>query len=422
MNLTSSRPSRLSPLLLGLCAFAAQAAAEPASPGVQAPAGFELIVFHDGVGQRARHLAVRDNGDVFVTRRDGVLLALRDTDGDGQADMTRERKVPVTNGLALHEGYVYFSDDVSVSRIALGNGLMPEGDVETVVSGFPEQASHATKAIAINAEGGLFVNVGAPSNACQTQRRTPGSPGVDPCPQLERQAAIWRFDAAELGQDQTDGERYVTGTRNIVALDWHPPSRGLYFAMHGRDQLGTLWPGLYDDADNAELPAEEFHRAEPGADYGWPSTFYDPAAGRRLIAPEYGGDGETEPPEGRYREPLHAYPAHWAPNDLVFYPARDEGGFPEAYHDGAFIAWRGSWNRAPLPQDGYRVTFQPMAEGAPTGDPEDFLVGFKGTDELLRPSAAAYRPGGLAVGPDGALYVTETVQGRIWKVVWTGQD
>lgn len=379
------------------------------------PEGFNAEVFHEGIGERARHLVVRANGDVLVSRRDGELVALRDRNDDGRADDVERRKLAIKTGLEIHDGYLYFSDDDTVSRVLLDDNLMPAGEPELMVSGFPRQGSHATKTLAVSDAGDLFVNVGAPSNACQEKRRSPGSPGQEPCPQLEQQAAIWRFDADKAGQRQLDGERYVTGVRNVVALDYREADEALYFAIHGRDQLSTLWPDFYDDRDSAEKPAEEFHRAVAGADYGWPSTYVDPETGKRILAPEYGGDGVKEAEAGRFETPLYSYPAHWAPNDLVFYTG---DAFPERYQGGAFIAWRGSWNRAPMPQEGYRVTFQPFADGTIAGPPEDFMIGFKGTDNLRRPSDATWRPGGLAVGPDGALYVTEAIEGRIWRVTW----
>jgi len=383
--------------------------------GLRAPAGFSIRVFHDGIGQGARHLAVRENGDVFVARGDGVLFALRDSDGDGRADVTEQRDLPISTGIEYQRPFLYFSDNASVSRIRLDDALMPQSAPETMVSEFPEQQTHASKSLALNDRDELFVNVGAPSNACQANTRSPGSPGLQPCPQLERQAAIWKFSASRPGQRQLDGQRYVTGTRNIVGMAWNEAQQALYFAMHGRDQLSALWPDHFDDADSAEMPAEEFHRVEPGADYGWPYTFVDPRTGKRLIAPEYGGDGIREAAPGRYQTPLHAYPAHWAPNDVLFYTGT---AFPDSYRGGVFIAWHGSWNRAPHPQEGYRVTFQPLQNGTLSGDPVDFIDGFKGDDVLERPSDARFRPSGLALGPDGSLYLSDSVKGRIWRIFY----
>jgi len=390
-------------------------AASDAASELSAPAGFAVSVFHEGVGGDARHLVVRDNGDVLLARSGGTLTALRDADGDGRAERSEGRRLPIETGLAIHDGHLYFSDASSVSRVALDDALVPAGEVETVVSGFPEQRSHTAKTLAFDAQGRLYVNVGAPSNACQERARTPGSPGQRPCPQLARQASIWRFPAGAVGLEQADGERFVTGTRNVVAMDHHPAADALFFVMHGRDQLHGLWPELFDVEDNAQMPAEELHRAERGADYGWPYTFFDPRSGRRLVAPEYGGDGERIAEAGRYREPLYAFPAHWAPNDLLFYRAE---AFPERYRGGAFVAWHGSWNRAPLPQEGYRVTFLPFADGAPSGASEDFLTGFKSEEELSDPDRATHRPMGLGVGPEGALYVSDSVEGRVWRVTW----
>lgn len=414
MTVGKSPAAALAVMLLWGCADEGSTGSVAAhADGLVAPAGFQVSVFHPGIGTRARHLAVRDNGDVLVARGDGVLVALRDADGDGRAERVEERSLVVTTGVAIHGGMLYYSDDVSVSRLPLGEGPLPQGAPEVVVSGFPKQGSHAAKTLAFDADGNLYVNVGAPSNACQEESRSPGSPGLRPCPQLVRQAAIWRFPAGATGLQQSDGERFVTGTRNVIAMGWNRSAGALYFAMHGRDQLNTLWPEHFDDEDNAEMPAEEFHRAEQGADYGWPYTFYDPRSGRRLVAPEYGGDGAQEAEPGRFREPLYAFPAHWAPNGLQFYHAEL---FPAHYRGGVFIAWRGSWNRAPLPQAGYRVTFLPFADGVPAGPAEDFLTGFTGAESIDQPSEAEYRPMGLGVGPDGALYVGDTRQGRIWRV------
>lgn len=390
--------------------------------GITVPAGFSAAIFADNLGA-TRHLAIRPDGVVYAsmrTARDGHgLVALADDDGNGSAERIEYFGDRPGTGLAIHDGYLYFSSDTEVLRYRLDDGLVPAAEPEIIVSGFAAQRQHATKPMTFDEAGNMYVTVGAPSNACQEQSRTPGSPGLDPCPQLGLAGGIWKFDAATPGQVHgEDGEQYATGIRNGLAQDWNHAAGALYFITHGRDQLGQLFPEHFNDAQSAELPAEEFHRAAAGSNHGWPYTYWNHQIGARMVGPEYGGDGKTRAEAGKYATPLAAFPGHWAPNDLVFYTGN---AFPERYKNGAFIAFHGSWNRAPLPQQGYNVAFIPMnAAGEVTAQWEIFADGFKGKDILESPGDAAYRPTGLGVGPDGALYVADDVKGRIWKIGHAG--
>jgi len=379
---------------------------------ITVPDGFKISVFHEGVGRRARQLTVRDNGDVFVARIDGTLIALRDSDGDGKANQTQERKMAITTDVDIRDGWLYFSDRVSLNRVALDDNLMPAGDAETVISGFPAERQHAEKTFTFDDAGNIYVNIGAPANACQEEMRTKGSPGMLPCPILEKYAGIWKFNGNVSGQSPEDGALFVTGVRNAMALQWHSGGQGLLTAVHGRDQLSSLWPDFYTDAQSADLPAEELHLAKEGAHLGWPYTYYDPFKNARMKGPEYGGDGVATDEEG-YSKPLHAFPAHWAPNDLVVV---NRPGNPKGYREGAFIAFHGSWNRAPLPQAGYRVSFVPMSGGKVSGTPINFAVGFELKENIPSPGDAAHRPMGLAIGPNGDLFISDSVKGTIWRV------
>jgi glucose/arabinose dehydrogenase len=395
---------------------------------ISLPDGFEATVFHDGLG-KARHIVVRDNGDVYVARSAtleikmfqqeagyGGLVALRDTDDDGVADVVEEfGPTDVTTEVTIHNGYLYFSSDLTIYRVPLDDNLVPATVPEPIAGGFPIQRSHGSKTMAFDGAGNMYVNSGTPSNVCQEQNNKRESPGLDPCPQLERAGGIWRFSADQILQDQVrDGERYVTGTRNVVALEWNSDVGRLYFVMHGRDSLDILWPKRFTREQRVELPAEEFHVAEAGDDFGWPYTYYDHLRNARMLGPEYGGDGEIEA-DSRYKNPLIGFPGHWAPNDLIFHSGTN---VPDRYRGGAFIVFHGSWNRMPLPQAGYKVVFVPMRDGRPSGDWEIFADGFKGADEIRSPGNAKYRPTGIAEGPDGALYLTEDKLGRIWRISW----
>jgi glucose/arabinose dehydrogenase len=399
-----------------------QVGCAPDNASLSVPPGFCVQVFADGVG-RARHIVVGMNGDVFVALRSSRdrdqptgILALRDVDGDGQADMQRRFGDSGGTGIALRNDYLYFAPNDAVLRYPMRIGrLEPLGPPDTLVSGLPAERSHRDKSIAIARDGGLYVNIGAPSNACQAESRTRGSPGQDPCPELETRGGIWRFDANRIGQTQADGERFATGLRNVVALTLHPLSGRLFGAVHGRDQLNTLWPDLFDAQQNAEKPSEELVLIESGDDFGWPYCYHDPEINLRVLAPEYGGDGLERGRCTEKKEPMVAFPAHWAPNGLLFYSGTQ---FPSRYRLGAFVAFHGSWNRAPLPQGGYNVVFVPFAGDRPAGDWEVFADGFAGAE--TSPGGAVHRPVGLAQGPDGSLFVTDDRGGRIYKISYVG--
>lgn len=387
------------------------------------PDGFGALLVADDIG-KARHIVVRDNGDMYIklkeVENDGGILALRDTTGDGRADVKEYFTDMAGSGLAIYNNYLYFSTDTSVYRVKLDTeALVPTAEPELVIGDFLSQPQHEAKSFTFDNDGHIYVTVGGPSNACQEQMRTPGSPGVDPCPQLDRQGGIWRFNANQTNQTQADGMRYATGIRNAFALDWNQEQDQLYALQHGRDQLATLWPEYYDNEQSAELPAEEFLRVDEGDDFGWPYCYYDPAQEQKLLAPEYGGNGEEVGRCADKEQPIMAFPAHWAPNDLVFYQGES---FPEQYRQGAFIAFHGSWNRAPLPQRGYLIAFVPFgADGLPSGDYERFADQFAGSGgDIESPGDAEYRPTGLAVGPDGSLYISDDTKGRIWRVFHEG--
>jgi glucose/arabinose dehydrogenase len=404
--------------LIAVRPLAAQANSPVCAPdnaGLTLQPGFCALVVAESIG-RARHLVVLENGDILVaTRGDGGgVRLLRDTSGDGKADIRRSFGPGSGTGIAFAGEYLYFALDDAVVRWHWNVGqLEPPGPPDTVVSGLTNRRSHAAKGIAIGSDGMLYVNIGAPSNSCQVQDRTPESPGQDPCPLLEIAGGIWRFDPRRGRQTQTDGQRFATGLRNAMALAVDPGTGSLFAAQHGRDQLAANWPKLYNETQSAELPAEEVFRIEAGGDYGWPYCYYDWQRNQKVVQPEYGGNGRTVGRCESVPKPVVAFPGHWAPNGLAFYNARK---FPQKYRGGLFIAFHGSWNRAPGPQAGYKVMFVPIARGVATGPAEVFADGFAGP--VVTPQGARHRPTGLAIGPDGSLYVSsDQGGGAIFRIV-----
>lgn len=392
--------------------------------GITLPDGFQAIVVADSVGP-ARHITSDNDGDIYMALSEAHngngIAALRDENGDGKADVVEYFGNLTGTGIQLHNGYLYRSSDTSIVRYRINEDeLVPGDSAETVVGGFPDQNSHAAKSFTFDQSGNLYVNIGAPSNACQEEARTPGSPGQDPCPQLENHAGIWQFDANTTGQTfEEDGERFATGIRNSVALDWNESEDQLYVVQHGRDQLHSLWSDYYTVEENAAQPAEEFFKVDEGDNFGWPYTYYNWETEQKMVAPEYGGDGETPAEEGKYEDPIMAFPGHWAPNDLTFY---SDSLYPAKYMNGAFIAFHGSWNRAPEPQQGYKVVFVPFDGDSTSGDYEEFADGFAGTDTLKSPGNAEHRPMGLSVYEDGSLLISDSQKGKIWRIVYTGDS
>jgi glucose/arabinose dehydrogenase/mono/diheme cytochrome c family protein len=406
----------------------------PDNGGLVLPQGFCATVFADSVGH-ARHLAVAPNDVVYINtwsgkyygndkpHAGGFLVALRDTTGDGRADQIVRFGDSVQSGgaggtgIAVHHGSLYAEANDKILRYPLGEGLAPSGAAATIVRGLPLTGDHPMHPFAIDSAGGLYVNLGSATNACQSKNRIAGSPGHRPCTELETRGGIWRYDANRTGQRFSPAERYATGIRNADGFAVDASGKTVYATQHGRDQLFENWPRLYSQAEGASQPAEELLVVERGGDYGWPGCYFDTTAKKLVLAPEYGGDGGKAIGScADKREPLAYYPAHWAPLALALTTGQQ---FPSGYADGIFIAFHGSWNRAPAPQEGYNVVFQPIAGGKPSGRYEIFADGFAGG--VKDPGRAEHRPAGLAFGPDGSLYISDDVRGRIWRVSYRGE-
>jgi len=401
--------------------------------GLSLAPGFCATIFADNIGH-ARHMTVSPEGVVYVNTwsgqyfgfdtppAGGFLLALQDKDGDGKAEVIERfgagvpEKATGGTGIALFDGALYAEQNDYLLRFALTAGNpVPQGQPEKVLTGLPQSGDHPMHPFVIDSAGKIFINSGSESNTCESPARQPGARGRKPCPELATRAGIWRYDANALGQKWSPKERYITGLRNSGGQSFDAAGN-LYAVQHGRDQLPEGWPKLYTMEAGHELPAEVMVQVKEGADYGWPTCYYDGQQKMLVQAPEYGGDGKTAGECASKTPPAAAFPAHWAPNDVLIYTGKQ---FPESWRGGAFVAFHGSWNRAPAPQGGYNVVFQPMADGKASGDYVIFADGFAGNEKA--PGRADHRPAGLAIGPDGALYISDDQKGRIWRVTHLGQ-
>jgi glucose/arabinose dehydrogenase len=371
--------------------------------GLVLPEGFCAIIVAESV-QRVRQITLSPSGDLYAATWDGGVTALRDSDGDGRADVRQTFGEDGGTGILWHEGTLWLGEPSRIVRWRLPDGtLVPRGAAEVVVDGLPT-GGHSAKTLVRLGGDTLIVNIGSDTNSCQVADRAYRSPGKDPCPELETRAGLWQFSANRLHQRPGDGTRYATGLRNAMALAVEPETGRLFALPHGRDQLGANWG--FSDAQNAELPAEELRELRPGDDGGWPYCYFDGQQGKTVLAPEYGGDGREVGRCSGTKAPLLGLPGHWAPMAMVFYQGNQ---FAERYRGGLFVAFRGSWNRAPLPQAGYRIEFVPFAGHHPVGTHEVFATGQGGVTSL--------RASGVAVGPEGSLYIAGENSGTIWRVM-----
>lgn len=409
-------------------------AADPENGGLIIPGGFEALVVIDSAGP-TRHIAVNDNGDIYAKLRfsrdkQGGTIGLRDLDGDGKADsLVRfgdyEDVGGSAVGVTIHNGYLYTSTVKQVLRNKLSPGeLVPSSRTEVILTDtHPNVARnwHTTKPAAFDGQGNMYIPFGSPSDAGQDieiygPTGTPGGKGLDPSPEREMNAGIWKFDANKEGQVQTDGTKFATGLRSIVGMTWSPLDDQLYAVVNGIDNFHTLYPKLYSSWQAAVLPSETLVKVTEGADFGWPYAYYDQLQEKNVLSPGYGGDGTIVGRAAEFDKPVIGFPGHWAPMELLFYQGSQ---FPERYQQGVFIAFHGSTDRSPYPQAGYIVCFVPLVDGI-AGDWEVFADGFAGVDTVENTGDAQYRPMGLAEGPDGSLYISDSNKGKIWRVMYTG--
>ncbi len=336
---------------------------------VHLPPGFQASVFFSGLAS-PRLIAFSPDGTLFVAERGaGSIVALPDPDHTGKAT---SKKVVISGlndptSLVFYDGALYVGEQSQISRFTLGPDLQVTSK-KIIVPDLPTDGQHSTRTVLVGPDGKLYVSMGSTCNACVES---------DP-----HRAAIWVYNL-----DGSGGRLYARGLRNAVGMAINPWNNQIWVTNNGRDYMG----------DN--LPPETVYALQDGGNYGWPRC----QAGD-IIDPDFGHPGDCN----GVVQPLIKMQAHSAPLGLAFYNANQ---FPQQYH-GLFVAFHGSWNRS-VPT-GYKVVFIPLnSTGQVTGPAEDFATGW-----LVSNDNAFGRPVGLAVGPDGALYVSDDKGGMIYRITY----
>ena len=380
-------------------------------PEVKLPSGFSASVVAEDLGA-ARHIVVSKTGDIYVKLgklKDGKgIYRLRDTNQDGVVDERVGFGDYPGTGIFIRDGYLYTSSNSSIYRYKLNENqeVVSPDRPEKLVSGLREKDRDKSKSIAVDNQGNVYVNIASDNDAC----RVAGTgKGLMPCPLLDSAAGIWKFKANVPDQSFASGVRYATGLKNVVGLDWNGKTNSLFVMQHGRGKFDDFYPQYYTPKQSAELPAETMYEVHQGDDAGWPYVYYDQFQKKKILAPEYGGDGKKTG-TAKTINPTAAFPAHMGPNALLFYTGT---AFPERYRNGAFIAFHAQSQEI---HKGYLIGFVPFKNGKPSGPWEIFADNFAGTDLVKPTGPVQHRPCGLAQGPDGSLYVSDDLNGTLFKI------
>jgi glucose/arabinose dehydrogenase len=359
----------------------------PANPTLRVPQGFTVNVFAEGL-DAPRWLALTPNGDVLVTEtRQNRIRLLRDSNGDGVGDINQifaksENGLNRPFGMAFAGNFFFLGNTDAVMRFPYTKGQNKITGTGKKIADLPAQGynNHWTRNVIVSPDSKkLYVSIGSGTN-------------VD-------EEALPRASVQVMNLDGSQRQTFASGLRNPVGLDFHPVTNKLYTTVNERDGIGD------------DLVPDYFTGIQQRAFYGWPYAYFTP----NNLDPRQTINGKSKRPDlvVNTRTPDVLFQAHSAALGMQFYDGKT---FPERYSNGAFVAFRGSWNRNA--GTGYKIVFIPFdAKGRSLGYYEDFLTGF-----LLDPSIPSTwgRPVGLLVLPDGSLLFTEETNNRIYRIQYTG--
>ncbi len=380
--------------------------------GISVPKGFTADIIATDLG-KTRQLVIADNGLIYINRSklvDDKSILLLKLNKEGKVESKQAFGNLPGTGIEIKNGYLYTSSNTSIFRYKLNAAqeVIDQNNPELLVSGMADHGRDNAKPFAIDNKDNLYVTIGSWNDPC---REAGSGKGIMPCSILDSAGGIWQFSATKLNQTFGDGQRYATGLKNSVAMNWNFMTNSLFTVVHGRGQFHDYYSQFYTPKQSGELPAEAMYELHKGDDAGWPYIYYDQFQKKKMLAPEYGGDGKKTGGE-KALNPILAFPAHLGPNDMMFYTGNM---FPKRYKNGAFVAFHGQSNEL---KKGYFVAFVPFVNGKSTGKWEIFADNFAGVD-LVRPTGPIqHRPCGLAQGPKGELYVCDDLGGTVFRITY----
>jgi Raf kinase inhibitor-like YbhB/YbcL family protein len=352
--------------------------------GLKLPAGFQIAKWAEVANPRM--LLVSPDGTVYVSQRDpGTLTMLKDTNGDGVADIQKVvAEKPKLHGTAMHADKMYI---MTVKELFVAD-IKPDGslgELKMLMNDLPDAGQHPNRTIAVGPDNKLYISVGSTCNACDESN-------------VENATML----VADL--EGKNRRIFSAGLRNTIGFGWHPATKKFYGMDHGIDMLG----------DNDQ--GEELNELVDGAKYGWAYVYADSKLNPHNKPPkELGLTNEDWAKQSR--EPLLMYTAHAAPMQMMFYTG---AMFPAEYKNDAFVAFRGSWNRNP--PSGYEVVRVRFDKSGKPMKFEPFLSGF-----LIKGGAADgddahfARLAGVAQLRDGSMLVSDDTNNIIYRVTYNSK-
>jgi glucose/arabinose dehydrogenase len=350
---------------------------QPSGASLKVPAGFSVVEFASGFS-KARYMVESPSGEILLSDqvKDGGVYVLTDRNQDGKiADDEKKKLIGGLDrpfGMVIGKKYLYVAEATSVKRYPYDSAKLAVGTAEEIIPLKGEDQGHITRTLVFDGKGEkLYMGIGSRSNVA------PGDP--------EYRAAILRYNPDGSGR-----EVVASGIRNPVGLSWNPQSKELWASVQERDGLGD------------DLVPDFFTSIRPGAFYGWPYAYIGPNEEPRNKGQRPDLVAKTVVPD------VVLSPAHVAVMDARFYTGKQ---FPAKYRNGAFLALRGSSNRAK--RAGYSIAFIPFKNGKPAGPQEDFLTGFM-TDPDSKDVWG--RPVGLLERKDGSLLLSEDGGNKVYLI------
>jgi glucose/arabinose dehydrogenase len=370
---------------------------------IKVPPGFKVDIFADAKTKHgeylagARFMSFDAGGNLYVSSAKGnKVLKLPDNNKDGIADevvlVTDQLNAP--QGLAFVQGSLLIANQDGVVKLIKETSNLSRGGWSTKATTFIKDlpsGGHTLKNIKLGPDGYLYLNVGSSCNVCIETEPT--------------RATILRYttDGKPAGALLTLGRHqqsavWAGGLRNSQGFTWHPITSEMYATNEGADMRSEIKGGSVND----ELPPEHLNIIMPSQNYGWPHCW-----GNQVEDPNFvGEDGFCKSTQA----PKITFTSHSTPIGITFL---DKTNWPQAYQQDAIVALHGSWNRKQ--PSGYKLVRVRFKDNQAV-KVEDFATGW------LINGEAWGRPVDVAVGTDGALYVSDDKAGLIYRITYSSED